>query len=148
MHTVNLDGAWDLIERPLADDVDAYGAVAGAPATCAACVPGDVNDAIARSGRLPEPLVGLNFRQYSNWVPERSWWYRRTFATPAEAGLERIELSLDGLDVHADVWMNGVHLGHHATAFMPFRADIAAHLRRDGDNLLIVRLTTDRKSVV
>lgn len=147
MHIVELNGTWDLIERPLTDDVAAYGAVAGAPATCAVCVPGDVNDAITRSGRLPEPLVGLNFQQYSNWVPERAWWYRRTFVTPAETPLECVELSLDGLDVHADVWLNGIHLGHHATAFMPFRVDVTAHLRRDGDNLLIVRLTTGRERV-
>ena len=145
---LSLDGDWELVERPLAHGVSSYNSAATAKASFAARVPGDVNDDICRSGKLPEPLVALNFRQYSNWVPERSWWYRRKFEV-AKSAEPFAELSLDGLDVHADVWLNGKHLGHHATAFCPFVADVSDIVKRgkQNPNLLVVRLTTGREHV-
>ena len=146
MRYVSLNGEWELVERPLSDGAGAYEAAASAAAEFRAQVPGDVNDAVFRAGRLPEPLAGLNFREYSKWIPQRSWWHRRAFEVPADAG-QFAELELDGLDVHADIWLNGVHLGHHATAFCPFTADVSAVLKRGGKNLLVVRVTTGRELV-
>ncbi len=146
MLRLSLDGEWELIERPLTDGIDAAPAVRAARATLATQVPGDVNDALVRAGRLPEPLVGLNFRRF-DWVPERSWWHRRTFVAPAGwDASDTVELSLDGLDVHADVWLNGVYIGHHVSAFRPFERNVRKQLVA-GPNELLVRLTTGRERI-
>ncbi len=144
---ISLNGEWELVERPLTDDVSMYAEVAGAAATLTGHVPGDVNDDVFRSGRLPEPLTGLNFKPYAKLISKRSWWYRRTFVVSATTEAPFAELELDGLDVHADVWLNGHHLGHHATAFCPFTADVTTVLRRGKRNVLVVRLTTGRERV-
>lgn len=148
MQTYDLNGTWELIERPLTDDADAIEAVRAAPAICAVEVPGDVNDALFRASRLPDPLVGTHARAYAAWVPERSWWYRRRIALPPEIeGTVAAELALDGLDVCADIWLNGRHLGRHDSAFLPFTADVTETLQRGVPNEVIVRLTTGRERV-
>ena len=145
---LDLNGDWELLERPLTDDVAAAAAVRAAPATLTAQVPGDVNDALVRAGALPEPLVGVNFRQFPPRVVEHSWWYRKRFAVPAgAAGAAAAELCLDGLDVHADLWLNETYLGHHESTFLPFAAEVQRLLRANGENVLLVRLTTGTERV-
>lgn len=148
MHTLDLNGPWELVERPLSCSPADATAVAEAPALCATRVPGDVNDALVAAKILPEPLTALNFRQASERVPARSWWYRRRFVLPQHAiAAEAAILSLDGLDIHADIWLNGTHLGHHDTAFRPFERDVRGLLRPHAENVLLVRLTTGRERV-
>jgi beta-mannosidase len=148
MHTFDLNGPWELIERPLSDDVAASGAVAEARALCPVQVPGDVNAALASAGLLPEPLTALNFHAASARVPDRSWWYRRRFVVPQNAIAATVAtLSLDGLDIHAEIWLNGVHLGHHDSAFLPFERDVRGILRPHSENVLLVRLTTGKERV-
>jgi len=142
MERVSLDGMWELIERPLDDLADAFGAVREAATDVTVQVPGDVSDALVKAGRMPEPLAGTNFRQFG-WIEERSWWFRRTIDVPAAwSDAAGVELSLDGLDVHADVWLNGTHLGHHRTAFRPFSKEVRGIVTCGEPNELVVRLTT------
>lgn len=146
-----LDQAWELVELPLEKTDGDYAEAIATPATCSAAAPGDVNGALFDAGLLPDPLVAKNSLLYAERVPNRSWWYRKSFATPATradgAALPPFaELRLEGLDVRADIWLNGVHLGRHDSDFLPFSADVTKLLRRDGaPNLLIVRLTTGRE---
>ena len=105
-------------------------------------VPGDVNDDLFRAGKMPDPLVGLNFRDFA-WVKQCSWWYRKEFDLPERwREVSFIEVCLGGLDIHADVWLNGSHLGHHSNAFYPFQIQVGPELRFGGPNSLVVRLTT------
>lgn len=148
MHTLSLSGPWELIERPLAEGVEAIDAVANLPALCPVQVPGDVNDALVRAGLLPEPLAGLNSKKASTLVPQRSWWYRKRFVLPQNSlSAQRATLSLDGLDVHADIWLNGTYLGHQASAFLPFEPEVRPLLRPHAENVLVVRLTTGSEIV-
>jgi beta-mannosidase len=145
--TLDLNGDWELVERPLGDGVEAADAVRAAPATCAAHVPGDVTDDLVRAGGLPEPLVGVNFRTCAPRVTGAAWWYRKRFVVPKDAPDAMAQLCLDGLDVHADIWLNDAYLGHHASAFLQFARDVRQHLRRDAENVLLVRLTTGAERV-
>ncbi len=147
MEKMNVNGSWELIERPLDDGPDRFADIASLPSDLSAQVPGDVNDALVASGRMPEPLVGTNFQQF-DWIEDRSWWYRRTFSVNRELrDMQRLVLSLDGLDVHADVWLNGNHLGHQASAFYPLQSDVTEIVDRDGENTIVVRLTTGLEHV-
>lgn len=147
MKTLNLNGEWELIERPLADGPEAMDLVAGEDQKRTVNVPGDVNDCLTRGGELPDPLIARSYEKF-DWVGERSWWFRKRFDVPAEwHGMSAVELSLDGLDVHADVWCNDSFLGHHASSFRPFVADLKEALEFGAENTVLVRLTTGREHV-
>jgi beta-mannosidase len=113
----------------------------GGPEDLTVEIPGDVNWALHQSGRGPDPLVGLGSRDYA-WVSERSWWFVRDIslpdASPRHAGYE---LFLAGLDVEADVFLNGHYLGHHSSMFYPFSMRVD-ELAVPGANTVAVRLTT------
>ncbi|MCL5997278.1 MAG: beta-mannosidase, partial [Chloroflexi bacterium] len=110
-------------------------------------VPGDIHQGLMDAGRVSDPLLGLNSFD-CRWTEERSWWFRRGFPTESEwLQSDAVELELNGLDAHASIFLNGVHLGDHQNAFYPFVADIKKHLNREGENTLLVRLTTGVEDV-
>ena len=46
------------------------------------------------------------------------------------------------------VWINGVSLGEYKGGFTPFSFELTSHLRRDGDNVLVVQLdSTERADI-
>ena len=67
-------------------------------------------------------------------------WYRRTFQVPANfpPGLH-VWLRFGAVDWRADVWVNGQKAASHEGGYSPFEADITDLIRRDGENLLVVR---------
>jgi beta-galactosidase/beta-glucuronidase len=75
-------------------------------------------------------------------------WYRRTFGRSdlVAAGLSEANrhtlLHFGAVDVVADVWLNGHHLGRHEGGQTPFEFDVTAFLS-DDDNTLIVRALDD-----
>ncbi|MCL1909925.1 MAG: hypothetical protein FWG05_03210, partial [Kiritimatiellaeota bacterium] len=153
MKNIDLNGLWDLIEMPLDAGVEAYEDAARATALCKANVPGDVSDALFRAGLIPDYKVGLNFKIAAERANNSSWWLRREFENVNFEKTDknvcstldpraRAVLSLGGLDVRADIWLNGTHIGHHPSAFYPFEKDVLPLLKKAGNNTIIVRLTT------
>jgi beta-galactosidase/beta-glucuronidase len=75
-------------------------------------------------------------------------WYRRTFGRSdlVAAGLSETNghtlLRFGAVDVVADVWLNGHHVGRHEGGQTPFDFDVTAFLD-DDDNTLIVRALDD-----
>jgi len=65
-------------------------------------------------------------------------WYRRRFTLAKETNT-RTALRFEGVYMHADVWLNGIHLGGHVYGYTPFELDITAALL-DGENELLVRV--------
>ena len=114
-----------------------YDAVGWLPAT----VPGDVHLDLLRAARIPDPFVGMNFREVA-WVAEREWWYRTAFQAPQPRD-GPVELTFHGLDCFATIWLNGERLGESANMWLPARFDISRFLR-PGANVLAVRLDSPR----
>ena len=84
-----------------------------------AVVPGEIHLDLMRAGRMPEPTVGTNMRE-CRWPETRSWWFRREFELDARfLECERHLLTFDGLDLYAQVFVNGALLGECANAFVP-----------------------------
>ncbi len=103
-------------------------------------LPCDVHMALLAHGRIEEPLEGLG-TEACEWVERRSWWFRKTFVMEeADLAHSGAELFIEILDIHADIFLNGVFLGHHPSAFYPFRKDVLPYLK-EGENTLLVRLT-------
>lgn len=76
-----------------------------------------------------------------------SGWYRRTLkADPAWAG-RQVYLQFDASNRRADVFLNGRFVGAHLGGHARFRFNITNALKRDGDNLLAVRVNNEDNGI-
>jgi beta-galactosidase/beta-glucuronidase len=66
-------------------------------------------------------------------------WYRCRFTAEEPVGDRRLWLCFDGVDWEAQVYLNGVLLGHHRGYHEPFRFDITSKVV-NGENALAVRV--------
>ncbi len=144
---LKLNSRWQLTHKPLRWDASWSGRVLAESKGWMDCdLPCDVHMPLIREGIIPEPLTAENFRQ-CRWTEQRSWWFKKTF-TPSQAMLdmERIILTAGGIDCHADIFLNGTHLGRHESAFYPFQAQVEGCLV-SGENTLLIRVTEGMESV-
>jgi len=142
-----LNGAWDLRDEILTFPASDAAALAEQPdGWISTPVPGDIHQGLVESGRIHEPLVGLNSFDCV-WTEQRSWWFRRRFSVPQEwLQAELVELELNGLDSNAELFLNGRHIGSHRNTFRPFVRDVRPCLVA-GENTLLVRLTAGVEDV-
>jgi hypothetical protein len=93
-----------------------------------ATVPGTVLTSLVNDGIYPEPLYGENDRP--DKIPESlcrtSYWYRTTFTVPPAYTGHRVWLNLEGINYHADVWVNGTKVGAMTGAFIRGNFDISS----------------------
>ena len=95
------------------------------PGWLPARVPGSVLDDLERAGEVRDLRHGRNSR-LAEWVPERTWVYRRTVTGPGR-------LRFEGVDHEAAVFLGGEEVARHEGAFTPFEVDVP-----DGEHLLAV----------
>jgi len=100
-------------------------------------LPTDVRVPLIADKQIEEPLIGENFMD-SRWVEDRSWWFKTTFGPqfPLDSA-DLVELSIGGLDLCADVFLNDRFLGRHMNSFRPFVADVTGLIRPEGNELLV-----------
>ncbi len=67
-------------------------------------------------------------------------WYRKHFSGKKIPVGQLVAIVFDGVYMDSDVWLNGEHVGAHPYGYTGFAVDLTAHLRRDGDNVLAVRV--------
>ena len=108
-------------------------------------VPGDVHLDLIEAGLIDEPLHGRNAPD-CQWMETRDWWHARSFHVSPDLAGQRVELHFAGLDLTADVWLNGVPVGHAENAFVPHDFDVTDAVR-PGSNLLVVRLDCGLRAV-
>jgi beta-mannosidase len=64
-------------------------------------------------------------------------WFAREFDLPAEMSGKHLRLRFNAVDYKADVWLNGVYLGHHEGFFAPFEFGVTDHVRQKGNTLVV-----------
>lgn len=101
-------------------------------------VPGDIHAALTAAGRIPDPFLDDRARQ-AFWITGRDWWWRLVFKVAREDQDLRTDLCLDGVDGHADLFLNGRQLGQLRNAFRPHRFDIRGCLHEEEYNVLLLR---------
>ena len=101
-------------------------------------VPGDVHIALTEAGVIEDPLVDVN-NEKCKWMEEKEFWYKTTFSLEEEFIKDRTELVLEGLDLTADIWLNGQHIGSHNNAFIEKVIDVTETIQA-GENTLMVRI--------
>ena len=96
-----------------------------------ATVPGTVLASLVEQGHLPDPVVGLNNLHIPEALSRHSWWYKRDFTLPRSLPTgsgRRIWLEFDGVNHHADVFLNGAQVGSLTYPFARAAIDVTAHL--------------------
>jgi hypothetical protein len=106
-------------------------------------VPGTVLASLVEEGHLPDPVRGLDNLRVPEALSRNSWWYRRVFDVPRGFGdraHDHVWLELDGVNHHAEIWLDGAKVGEltHPSARGAF--DVTAQLRRGGQHVLAVRI--------
>lgn len=66
--------------------------------------------------------------------------YRRMLTLPSEWAGKALELHFEGASYRAEAWLNGVYLGSHEGAYLPFAFDLASAGRAGEENELVVRV--------
>jgi beta-mannosidase len=103
-----------------------------------ALVPGGVHTDLLALGRIPDPFVADHELKVM-WVAENDWEYRHSFSVnPDLLGMESLNLVCEGLDAIADVYLNGIYLGHAENMFRRWEWKVKELLREGMNELLIV----------
>lgn len=102
-----------------------------------ATVPGTVLTTLVDRGVYPDPYYGLNNMAIPEKLSRQDYWYRTSFAVPAEAAGKRLTLVFNGVNYASEVWLNGQKLGGTKGAFVRGRFDIVP---RAGENVVAVRV--------
>lgn len=100
-------------------------------------VPGTVLNDLWRAGRTPDPYYECNSRLVE-WVPERTWVYRKSFVIPKSAAGKKLTLCLKGIDYEGEIFLNGESLGNHKGMFIPWEREVTERVHTDRENLLAV----------
>ena len=69
-------------------------------------------------------------------------WYRKRFSVSAPNNA-RVHVRFDGVYMNSEVWLNGVRLGEFPNGYAPFTYDLTPHLRRQGANVLAVKVRNE-----
>ncbi|MBR8534599.1 glycoside hydrolase family 2 protein [Carboxylicivirga sediminis] len=100
-------------------------------------VPGSVHMDLFDNDLIPEPYYRNNEKELQ-WIGERDWIYKTNFDVDKEfLNNQSIVLCFDGLDTHADVYLNGQPIIAANNYFRAWAADIRQHVKLT-DNLLEV----------
>jgi beta-mannosidase len=134
---ISLDGQWELGYRDT--PVESLSGLTPEQKWIHAQVPSSVQWALYRAGELPHPYYHLNSRKYA-WVPDKVWYYRRTFLVPSSAADQYVFLCFDGAGYYSKLWLNGTLLGRHEGMFGGPEVEVSKYLRPGGSNELIVEV--------
>jgi beta-galactosidase len=71
-------------------------------------------------------------------------WYRKHFTVPATDTGKQIFLDFDGAMAYAQIWLNGQYVGTWPYGYSSFRMDLTPYLKFGGENVVAVRLDTEK----
>lgn len=138
----SLDGVWELVGFP----EGAYACDHPAGLTrldlprLAALVPGNIEIDLQRAGLISDPFLSENIAQLRPYETYE-WWFLRKFDLPAvPLGTCAWELVFEGLDLLAEIWVNGSKVGETANMLIPHRFSVTELLRWGQTNEITVRL--------
>ena len=144
MSRICLNEGWNLLEAPLHYGKEMAGYILSRQDGWYKGInlPADVHMPLIDAGVIKDPVLA-DYHVDCRWVERRSWWFMKKIQIDTMYPV--MELVIESLDVHADIFFNGVYLGHHASAHYPFRQDISEYAAKH--NTLLVRLTSGLEHV-
>lgn len=138
MQKLSLNGNWELCLQDVGKGkIEEVKALFGAEVyPCP--VPGDIHIALTEAGVIKDPLLDENSKE-CRWLEKKEFWYRQTFDVPADFLQDETEIVFEGLDLTADLWLNGQYIGSHNNAFIEKVISVSSFIK-PGENELIVRI--------
>jgi hypothetical protein len=106
-----------------------------------AVVPGTALTTLIANGVYPDPDYGLNNLAIPESLSRQDYWYRTTFVTPAGVDGRKLTLTFNGINYDAEVFLNGVRLGHLRGAFVRGLFDVSTLAHPGSTNVLAVRIS-------
>jgi len=112
-----------------------------------ATVPGTVLTSMIDDGIYPDPDFGLNNLAIPESLNKQDYWYRNEFTPPAAMQTsaakitQHVELTFQGINYKASIWLNGVPLGTIRGAFQRGTFDVTEILKAGQKNVLAVRIS-------
>ena len=100
-------------------------------------VPGCPHYDLWKLGEIQDPYVERN-SFLCEWIPQRTWLYKKEFTMDGEAEGQRVQLHFEGVDYQAEFFLNGESLGTHTGMFTPAVFDVTDKLHYGSQNLLAV----------
>jgi beta-mannosidase len=92
-------------------------------------VPGEVHSDLINNSLIKDPFIGNNERDLQ-WISETNWEYRTTFnVDKASLNKEHIQLTFNGLDTYADVFLNETLILKANNAFRIYNLDIKPYVK-------------------
>ena len=129
---VTLNGKWKLTYNEIEDKDKKWNRWIDAT------VPGDVHLDLMACHLICDPLVSDNNKK-CEWIEDMEWWYKREIWIEESTVTEKMELVCDGLDLTADIWVNGISVGHSNNMFVQHRFDVSKAITA-GCNEILIRL--------
>src|SRR5512133_3137495 len=102
-----------------------------------ATVPGSVQHDLWQNDLIPDPYFEQN-SLLIEWVPQRTWLYKKTFTVDPALQGKRIQLVFEGVDYAARFFLNGEPLGQQLGMFLPAVFEVDQRLNYAGPNTLAV----------
>ncbi len=97
---------------------------------------------------IPHTNIRLPWHNFDDRSYEFISTYRRRFRYPAGAEGKRVFVDFEGAMTASTVFINGVSLGEYKGGFTPFSFELTPHLKKDSENVLVVRLdSTERADI-
>lgn len=128
---LSLNDGWQFVQSGKTDWLDAE-------------VPGSVQRDLIRHGILPDPYYGTNETKIQ-WVEDEDWDYRKSFTLTQDDLQHRAAmLVFEGLDTHADVFLNGSRIIRSENMFVKHEVNVQP-LLREGENNLYIRFSSPIK---
>jgi hypothetical protein len=105
----------------------------------AATVPGTVLTTMIDRGVYPDSDYGLNNLAIPESLNKQDYWYRVDFPAPKQIDKRKLQLTLNGINYAAEVWLNGKRLGEIKGAFIRGVFDVTGLIA--ARNTLAIRIS-------
>ncbi|MBN2009674.1 glycoside hydrolase family 2 protein [candidate division KSB1 bacterium] len=100
-----------------------------------ATVPGTVHTDLMADGKIKDSFYRMNERE-QQWIDKVDWEYQRTFQVDDDIlKKDHLELTFEGLDTYADIYLNDVLLLSTDNMFREWTVEAKSHLH-PGENIL------------
>ncbi len=87
-------------------------------------IPGSIYRDLQRNSLISDPFISDNEKKVS-WVEKNDWIYIDTFYLSKEKQLRnKIDLLLEGVDTHSDVFLNDIKIGNTESMFLSYTFSI------------------------
>ena len=128
MIRTTIGSGWEFLQTDLEGKKVGFSPTEWLPAD----VPGHIHLDLMANGVIPDPFVGMQ-EIGVQWVDEKDWSYRTTFAWSPKDGAPRRVLRFNGLDTVCTVRLNGVVIATHDDMFLPLEVDVTDLLRPENE---------------